>query len=135
MNQINLERHLEMTNRLIALEKQLKRNLREVKTAANKQAIIQPTTWATVAGGNLNAPVITTGAGGTMTMVSKTTVQKKLNWEAELCSQQITVDLKSIVPPEALTEDMLHDKTVKALVTTLQSFDPELTYAELKSAC
>ena len=68
-------------------------------------------------------------------MVSKTTVQKKLNWEAELCSQQITVDLKSIVPPEALTEDMLHDKTVKALVTTLQSFDPELTYAELKSAC
>ena len=39
MNQINLECHL---------EKQLKRDLREVKTAANKQANIQPTTWVTV---------------------------------------------------------------------------------------
>ena len=135
MDQINLDRHLETTNRLIALDKSLKRDMKEVKTAANKQAIIQPTTWATIAGENSKAPVLT--AGGTMTIVNKTTVQKKLNREAELCSRQVIVDLKALATPEYLTRAMSGDYTyngVDLLVDTLQEYDEDIDINELKSA-
>ena len=132
MDQINLDRHLETTNRLIELDKSLKRDMKEVKTASNKQAIIQPTTWATVAGGNTKAPVLT--AGGTMTMVNKTTVQKKLNQEAELCSRQVIVDLKALVSPEDLTKYKARGYTADLLVEVLQDYDSNLTEDELKSA-
>ena len=130
VNEANIRSQIALTERVDDLEKRLTHEIKEVKGLASKQAVISPTSYASIltsgASNNVNtdqpAPQPTQPH---YSMVDKQAIIRKQTKEAEKCSRQVVMDvvkLAGLEDPGAHTEGEM----TKIVITSLRSIDKEI---------
>ena len=128
MDEVHIRSQIALTHRVDHLEKRLTAEINEVRDMASKQAVINPSSYASVLASSTANNAGAEPAPATQphyTVVDKRVIQKKQTKEAEKCSRQVVMDvckLADIEDPTARTQDEL----TKVIITSLQSIDKEI---------
>ena len=131
MDKINLRNQLKLIEEVSLLRKQIRKDIKEVKTVASRQVVANPNTYASMAARGTETDNVLPPQqinAKTVTVVNTNEILRKQKRAEEKCNKEVVVDLKRILPEEAPETEKFDGE---ALNRELTRIDPEMSLSDL----